>query len=36
MLQEIGNSRKPKYNENDFLKFDIDSNLSFFFFFFYK
>lgn len=32
MLQEIGNSRKPKYNENDFLKFDIDSNLSFFFF----
>lgn len=29
MLQEIGNSRKPKYNENDFLKFDIDSNLSF-------
>lgn len=34
MLQEIGNSRKPKYNENDFLKFDIDSNLSFFFFFF--
>lgn len=31
MLQEIGNSRKPNYNENDFLKFDIDSNLSFFF-----
>lgn len=29
MLQEIGNSRKPKNNENDFLKFDIDSNLSF-------
>lgn len=36
MLQEIGNSRKPKYNENDFLKFDIDSNLSFFFFFINK